>query len=165
MADVPRPPALTEWDGDVAALMAEMKRRAGVATDRDLAKFMGVAQATVSYWRTRGEVPQSAILKFEHLLATGGQQMAERQAAARAIALRIPEFWYQRALAEGVAGGRSVFYRAVSEGFQILVDAAAKQLEAYETQTGKGAWELATQLIDDEYLLAKLTEMARQSGN
>jgi hypothetical protein len=162
MADDPRPPALTEWDGDVAALMAEMKRRAGVATDRDLAKFMGVAQATVSYWRTRGEVPQSAILKFEHLLATGGQQMAERQAAARAIALRVPEFWYQRALAEGVTSGRSIFYRAASEAFQILVDAAATQLEAHEQQTGQGPWELAAQLMDDERLLTRLIELTRR---
>lgn len=162
MADDPRPPALTEWDGDVAALMAEMKRRAGVTTDRDLARFMGAGQATVSYWRTRGEVPQSAILKFEHMLAAGGQPMAERQAAARAIALRAPEFWYQRALAEGVKGGRTVFYRAASESFQILVDSAAAQLEAYERQTGQGPWELAAQLIEDEGLLTRLIELTRR---
>jgi hypothetical protein len=164
MADQQQAEALTEWPGGVDSLMAELKRRAGVATDRDLARFMGVAQTTVSYWRTRRQVPQSAILKFEHLLAVGGHSMAERLAAARAIALRVPEFWYQQALAEGIGGERAVFYRAASEVFQVIIDAAAMQLDAYERQTGQGAWDLAAQLIDDERLLARLVEVARGRG-
>ena len=163
MADHQKTPALTEWPGDVAALLAEMKRRAGVVTDRDLGRFMGAAQTTVSYWRTRGQVPQSAILRFEHMLAVGGQPIAERFAAARAIALRVPEYWYQQAISAGIGGGRAVFYRAASEAFQVIVDAAATQLEAYERQTGQGAWELTAQLIDDERLLERLVDLVRVS--
>jgi hypothetical protein len=161
--DQHQPEALTDWS-DVGALLAEMKRRAGVTTDRDLAHFMGAAQTTVSYWRTRRQVPQAAILKFEHLLAIGGQPMAERLAAARAIALRVPEYWYQQALAEGIGGGRSIFYRAASEAFQVVVDEAAAQLEAYERQTGQGSWELLTQLIDDERMIKRLVDRVRQTN-
>lgn len=165
MADHQSPAALTEWNGDVASLLAEMKRRAGVVTDRDLGRFMGAAQATVSYWRTRGQVPQSAILKFEHLLSIGGQAVAERIAAARAIALRVPEYWYQQAVSEGIGGGRAVFYRAVAEAFQVVVDAAATQLETYERHTGQGAWELATQLIDDDLLLTTLVDLVKHGAS
>jgi hypothetical protein len=165
MADHQSPAALTEWGGDAPSLLAEMKRRAGVATDRDLARFIGAAQATVSYWRTRGQVPESAILKFEHLLALGGQPIAERLAAARAIAMRVPEYWYQQAVREGIGGGRAVFYRAASEAFQILVDAAAVQLEVYERQTGQVAWELAMQLIDDDHFLTRLLDIVRNSAS
>ena len=163
MANDHRSLPLTKWRGDVGSLLTEMKRRAAVPTDRELARFMGVAQATVSYWRTRGQVPEAAILKFERMLTAGGHASAERLAAARAIALRVPEFWYQRALKEGVGGGRAIFYRAASENLHLVVDAAAAQLERYQRQTGQGVWDLAAQLMEDERLLEGLVEVLKRA--
>lgn len=49
---------------DVATFIFEMKRRAKVRTDRELATLLGFAPSTVSSWRRRGHVPGQAILAF-----------------------------------------------------------------------------------------------------
>jgi hypothetical protein len=152
---------LTGWEGDTPSLIAEMKRRAGVVTDLHLARFLGVAQSTVSHWRARMQIPESALLRAERLLSAGGQTVAGRVLAARMIAMRLPEFWYQRASASGARGGRAIFYRIVALAFPKITDAIYEQLGNYEQQTGRSAWDLAPQLLEDERFIEQLVELAK----
>jgi hypothetical protein len=161
MTDNPSTLSLTSWDGDAPSLIAELKRRAGLRTDQELARFLGVAQSTVSRWRDRQHVPESALLRAERLLSVGGKSVTNRMLAARMIALRLPEFWYQRASASGVKGGRAIFYRSVALGFPAIIDAICEQLRTYEQQTGQTAWDLAPQLIEDDRFIEQLVEFAK----
>ena len=153
--------ALTEWPGGVSSLITEMKRRAGVRTDMDLARFLGVAQSTVSHWRVRGRVSEPTLLRAERLFSAGGKPLADRMLAARMIALRVAEFWYQRAAATGAKGGRALFYRSVVRGFPAIIDAVYEQLGTYELQTGQTAWELAPHLLEDDRFIEQLVAFAK----
>jgi hypothetical protein len=161
MAKVQSPKPLTGWTGDTASLLAEMKRQGGVTTDDQLARFLGVAQSTVSHWRRRSEIPESALLRAERLLSAGGQRVADRVLAARMIALRLPEFWYLRASTSGAMGGRAIFYRTVAVAFPKIVDAIYEQLGTYELQTGQMALDLAPQLLEDDRFISELIEVAK----
>ena len=77
------------------------------------------------------------------------------------IALRLPEFWYLRALAGGARGGRAIFYRSVALVFPKIIDAIYEQLGAYEEQTGQAAWDLAPQLLEDERFVEGLVEVVK----
>jgi hypothetical protein len=151
---------LTGWEGDTPSLLAEMKRRAGVTTDFNLARFLGVAQTTVSHWRVRMQIPEAALLRAERLLSAGGDKVARRMLAARMIALRLPEFWYLRATASGAKGGRAIFYRSVALAYPKILDAIYEQLGTYERETGQTAWDLAPQLLEDSRFLGELVEFA-----
>ncbi|MEO8925595.1 MAG: helix-turn-helix domain-containing protein [Caulobacteraceae bacterium] len=138
-----------------------MKRRAGVTTDHNLARFLGVAQSTVSHWRHRQQIPESALLRAERLLSAGGQTVAGRLLAARTIALRLPEFWYLSALASGAKGGRSVFYRSVALAWPKIIDAIYEQVGTYERQTGQSAMDLTPQLLEDDRFIESLVDFAK----
>lgn len=150
--------ALTDWSGDTASLIAEMKRRAGVRTDRDLASFLGVAQSTVSHWRARGQVPASSVHRFERMLASGGGGAAVRIIAARMVAIRVAEFWYERSKVAGATGGRDLVYFAVAAGFPIICDAILEQLQKYEAATGKEPISAAEDLMRDAEFLKRLSK-------
>ena len=161
MSKVQHQTLLTGWEGDTPSLLAEMKRQAGVTTDLQLARFLGVAQSTVSHWRARMQIPESALLRAERLLLAGGQRVAARMLAARMIALRLAEFWHQRALTGGAKGGRAIFYRSVALLFPKIIDEVYEQLGAYEQQTGQAASDLAPQLLEDERFLDGLIELVK----
>ncbi len=150
--------ALTEWPGDTASLIAEMKRRSGVRTDRDLASFLGVAQSTVSHWRARGQVPASSVHRFERMMASGGGGAAIRIIAARMVTIRVAEFWYERSKVAGAGGGRDLVYFAVAAGFPIICDAILEHLQKYEVATGKSAIEAAEDVMRDEEYLKRLSQ-------
>lgn len=150
--------ALTGWTGDCASLLTEMKRQAGVRTDRELASFMGVAQSTVAYWRSRAKVPESAILKFERMVEAGGQPAAARAIAARMVVMRLAEYWYQHAARKGATGGREIFYGAVALSFHTLTDAVFQQLLTYEEATRKEPFDIARTLLEDTAFLDRLLE-------
>jgi hypothetical protein len=161
MTDDPSEISLTGWDGDSPSLIVELKRRAGLRTDHELARFLGVAQSTVSRWRERQHVPESALLRAERLLSVGGKSVTNRTLAARMIAMRLPEFWHQSASANGAKGGRAIFYRRVVLGFPAIIDAICEQLRIYEQQTGQTAWNLAPQLLEDDRFIEQLVEFAK----
>jgi hypothetical protein len=148
--------ALTEWGGDTASLIDEMKRRAGVRTDRDLASFLGVAQSTVSHWRVRGQVPMPSLLRFERMLESGGGGAALRSIAARMVAIRLAEFWYERSKVAGATGGRDLIYFSVAACFPIICDAIMEHLQKYESATGKDPVAAGEDVMRDEEYLKRL---------
>lgn len=56
---------LLNWPADVTALIREMKRRAGVESDQELALFLDKSRTAIAQWRRRGAVPEGAILRLE----------------------------------------------------------------------------------------------------
>jgi hypothetical protein len=152
--------ALTDWPGDTASLIAEIKRRAGVGTDQDLARHLGVAQSTVAHWRARSRIPEATLLRIERLMAAGSG-FGGREVAATMVALRLPEFWFQRNAAEGLKAGRAVLYRHIAANFPALLHTISEQLRAYERETGQTALDLAPQLLADDAFLGHLVDEAR----
>lgn len=146
---------LAEWVGDVGSLVREMKRRAGVSTDQELARFIGAAQSTVANWKQRGAVPEAALLKFESALANSRvSSPSTRVIYARAIAMRVPEVWYGRIAAKSAGATREIAYLTASMGFNALVATIAANMEQFERSQGLNSREVAAQLLDDEaYLL------------
>lgn len=62
---------ITEVAADAPALITEMKRRAMVEQDAELAAFVGVGPSTVSKWRARCAVPVAVLLRFDRRLKAG----------------------------------------------------------------------------------------------
>lgn len=162
MPEVQHEQALTDWSGDTPSLIAEMKRRAGVATDSELAGFMGVAQSTVSHWRNRGRIPESALLKFERIAVAGGEPSTARAMAARMVVMRVAEFWYQSALKAGAKGNRTIFYGSIAGSFHLIQDAVYDQLLKYEQQTSLSSSEVVGHLLDDEKFLEQVVNFAKE---
>ena len=161
MPKIQQPQPLTNWKGDVPSLLIEMKRRAGVGTDRDLAAALGVAQSTVAHWRARGSIPEAALLRAELKLSAGQDPVASRAMAARILAIRVAEFWYQAATEKGAKGGRDIFYSSTAMMLHSLMDEAYHQLAIIERETGMDPMELAGRLIEDRTFLTSLMEFAK----
>lgn len=144
---------LSDFAADIDALIMEMKRRAGVWTDQELAKFMGAAQSTVSNWRKRGRVPDKAILQFEGALEQPQADDIARHLAARAIVLRLPELYFERLRGDNVSIGRHLPYSYIAASLGFLTRETERQLEVLEQKTGKSFRELEPLLIEDEAFL------------
>jgi len=144
--------ALTEWDGDVASLITEMKRRIAVSTDQELARAMGLGQSTVSNWRKRGAVPQSSLLQFERMVEDADGLSFKRSLAARCIAMRLPELWYQ-SIKDKHTGGRYLWYAGIAYNLNAIVAEIARQMERLENTHKMPIDELARILIEDENFL------------
>lgn len=150
---------LTDWTGDTPSLIAEMKRRAGVRTDRDLATFMGVAQSTVSHWRTRDHVTEAAILRFEKLLAANSVEPdASRAIAARMVAIRVADYWYSTFDGASAPGRRLVVFGTVAGAFHSITDQIYENLLKHERLSGLDAWEVADRMIEDDRFLQQVTD-------
>ncbi|WP_417590793.1 helix-turn-helix domain-containing protein [Parasphingorhabdus sp.] len=52
----------------VDAQIIDMKRKARCETDKELAKFLGKKQSTISQWRRRNSIPESAKMRLEFRL-------------------------------------------------------------------------------------------------
>lgn len=146
--DITQP--LTAWTGDTLSLITEMKRRAGVKTDTELAEILGLSQSTVSTWRRRNIVPDQVILKLEIALLEGKKNEAERQSAVIALAMRTAEYVYQQQLKRGSRAGRWATYSGIAVLFKNLLDAIESKLIELERETGRWAIDLAAELIDSE---------------
>lgn len=149
---------LTDWTGDTPSLIAEMKRRAGVRTDRDLATFMGVAQSTVSHWRARGQVAESAVLRFEKQMATQLEPDASRAIAARMVAIRVADYWDSTLDGASVPGRRLVVFGTVAGAFHTITDQIYENLLKHERLSGLDAWEVADRMIEDDRFLEQVTD-------
>jgi DNA-binding transcriptional regulator YiaG len=143
---------LTEWQGEVDALLTEMKRRAGVSTDTELAKVLGTTQSNVSTWRRRGRVPQAVLLRFERLNLDANAWSEHRLLAARTVAIRVAERAHERSGRRGGAS-RWVFFTTVALVWDRLVATIAADLEKWERTHRRWPSDLASELLEnDEYL-------------
>lgn len=149
--------ALADWPGDVASLVREMKRRAGVRTDHELATFLGAAQSTVANWKQRGAVPEAALLKFEEVLARRASSPNLRHLYARAVAMRIPEVWYKRVSSKSAAG-RHIPYLTIAMSFNSIVALIADDIGKYELQRGDSLGNIVTAMLDDEDYLSQIID-------
>jgi hypothetical protein len=145
--------ALTDWPGGVGSLIAEMKRRASVRTDHELAGFGGWAQSTVANWRKRGAVPEAALLHFEQLIADPSQSRFSRLLAARTIAMRLPELSMKRFHGHRLPLRRYVVYASIAYNLNAVASEIARQMERLEAEHGLSSTALAQTLIEDEQFL------------
>lgn len=145
---------LTDWGGDVDSLLTEMKRRAGVNTDTELARIIGTSQSNVSTWRKRGAVPQSVLLKFERMNLSHDADPVHRTTAATMIAMRVAEFAFERSASKS----RTVFYMTVAGAWNLIVKTIIADLEKKEARTRRWPSDLAVELIEDAGYLAGLAD-------
>jgi len=148
--------SLTEWLGDVESLLTEMKRRARVNTDSELAEVLSTTQSNVSTWRKRGAVPKAALLRFERLNIEDATP-THRTMAARAIAIRAAEFAHQRAGGRGGAS-RTVLYGVVAGAWDTVVAAIAADLKRKEATTKLWPLQLAEGVMENEEYLAGIAD-------
>ncbi|MEE4153228.1 MAG: helix-turn-helix domain-containing protein [Erythrobacter sp.] len=135
-----------------------MKRRAGVSTDLELARFMGVGHSTVSNWRQRGAVPEAAILKFEKAMSATPATSSRRALYARAIAMSLPEHWF-RTKPHGVPRmSRDAAYLSAAMSFNAIAAEAARRLLAYELEHGVDSDRALHALFDDMDFMEALLE-------
>lgn len=153
------PQALLDWRGDVDALLTEMKRRAGVSTDTQLATALGRNQSAVSHWRRKGAVPESVLLGFDEALAKHRSDTTVRALAARAIAIRLADFMFQQNRERSPNAGRWIPHMTVALGFHSIVDAVCESLAELDNE--RSPTELAELLLEDHNYLAGLADWAR----
>ncbi|MDP3908709.1 helix-turn-helix domain-containing protein [Novosphingobium sp.] len=147
------PQALSGWAGDVASLVREMKRRAGVKTDQELAEFLSISQSAVANWKQRGGVPEAAILKFEEAVSNRQKTPTLRVIYARAVAMRVPAIWAERVQRKGKGGSEFIPYFTVSTSLNVITNRVAKEIAEIERATGLPTADVAMQLLsDDDYL-------------
>lgn len=146
----------TQWPGDVASLIAEMKRLAGLSTDQELARLIGAAQSTVANWRKRGAVPEKAILTFERAVAFGSQ--FTRTVAAGAVALRVSEELLSRFGGGKKETARFVAYTTVSSHFNSIVSEVMKSLVMYERKFGGSTFKAAERFMNDDEFIAGIAD-------
>lgn len=149
---------LTAWDGDLASLITEMKRRARVRTDQELARFLGVAQSTVSGWRKRDAVPEAALLRFEAIYSEPQRLDQTRLFTARTIALRLPELWYDRFKARSPSISRRIFYAILALNLGGVSFEIAERMRKIEGEQSIATEELGNLLFDDAAFLNALLD-------
>lgn len=135
-----------------------MKRRAGVKTDQELARFLGAAQSTVSNWRQRGGVPEAALLKFEEVLATTSGSQSTRALFAKCVALRLPEVWHQRITKRSAGATREVPYLTVATSLNAIVAEIADQMARIERDTGLSSHSVMKRMLDDDRFLSQVID-------
>lgn len=155
---------LTDWAGDVSSLIDEMKRQAGVTTDQALVRFMGAAHGTITNWRARGAVPRAALLRFEEKLAKVPANPGLRAVLARAVALRIPELWFQQISERGAEATREVPYITVAMSFNVIVEEVQRSMEAFEKERGVSSQVAMRHLLEDEHFLHGLLDWLKNAS-
>ena len=154
------PIKLANWEGDANSLIVEMKRRAGVGTDGELAECLGLSQSAVSHWRRRKAVPESMLLALERALDIEGFPHA-RAMYARALAMRLAEYEYQKMKERGGMAGRAFIYSIYAGQLDVVVEECMHQLELIETSIGIGPDKAADLLIEDQTFYQGLSEWAK----
>ena len=136
----------------------EMKRRAGVRTDTELAQVLRVDQSTVSTWRRRGAVPEATLLSFERLNLNARLDSVQRVYAARAVTMRVAEFMYERSRQRGGTGDRWLPYRTVATAFESVEAAIEASLIQLEADTKRWPLDLANDLMRDTGYLGQVAD-------
>lgn len=149
---------LTGWEGDVSSLIAEMKRRAGVATDTELGEFIGISQGAIANWRRREAVPEAALQRFQQALDKSGGASSERAVWARCVTMRLAEFWYSKIAAKNPEAPRTVPYLTLGVAFPMVVAEVAQTMERLEKDHSITTREVASLMLDEGYFLEDLTK-------
>lgn len=139
---------LFSWPGDVNSLITEMKRRACVRTDQELANFLGKAQSMVANWRKRGSVPDASLLSFEHALKREAEVSTGRLLAARILAFKLPEMLYRRYQERHGFDGRQFAYSVIAMYFSDIVEEIGRRLQVLESTTETDSKILVDELLE-----------------
>lgn len=150
--------ALIDWEGDTASLILEMKRRAGVRTDSELAAVIGRTQGAISHWKRNG-VPKPILLGFEEAIGQRQGEDTARALAARAIAIRLAGFMHEQNVEKAPNAGRWVPHMTVALGFHSITDAIYLSLAGLED--GASPLELAELILEDRKYLGGLADWVR----
>lgn len=136
-----------------------MKRRAGVSTDSELAGVVGLGQSAVANWRRRGKIPEAALIRFETELERLGHDDGLRLIYAKAVALRLPEWWYQKLKRQSDAKpSREVCYFTVATALPLITKEIARQMAAIEQSRGLETATVSMQLLEDDRFLSGLLD-------
>ena len=160
MTDNDKPTSLFGFAGDADALIREMKRRADVATDTELANFIGIGQSAVAKWRVRGAVPDPAILRFESQLEERQTFPSERALLARALAMRLAEYDYDRLKKTGSSATKMMVYAVHAGRLDFVADFCFEQLEEVERQFNISPQAAASMLIEHNEFYEELLVIA-----
>lgn len=161
MTDYDKPPSLFEYAGDAEALIREMKRRADVSTDSELAKFIGIGQSAVAKWRGRRAVPDAAILRFESQIDERQTFPNERALLARALAMRLAEYDYDRLKKSGSSATKMMVYAVHAGRLDLVADFCFEQLEDAERQFNVSPQAAASMLIEHNEFYENLLVIAK----
>ena len=160
MTDNDNPRSLFDLARDAEALIREMKRRAEVATDTELASFIGIGQSAVAKWRGRGAVPDAAILRFESQLEERHTFPNERALLARALAMRLAEYDYDRLKRSGSPATKMMVYAVHAGRLDMVADFCFEQLEEVERQFNISPQAAASMLMDHDEFFGELSAIA-----
>lgn len=152
---------ITDFTGDIESVLTEMKRRAGVQTDTELAQAIGTSQSNISTWRKRGAVPKAALLRFDNL-DLDSWRSGNYIHAARMVALRVGEFWYGQYVESGAAAGRWLPYATVATALPAIVERVAQDIRSKVAAEGMTALEHSIELIENEAYLGELVGWLRE---
>ncbi|MGB7373573.1 hypothetical protein [Pontixanthobacter sp.] len=154
---------MIDFVGEVEDVINEMKLRALVATDTELASALGTTQSNVSTWRKRGAVPKSTLLKFEQIIAERVNESL-LHVASRMVAYRLAEYWISGLTGPAANEKRWVVTTCLAYGHFALIRAIEHNIESEFLRTGLPYMEIAAGYIKEEAFLNKLKEwMQKQS--
>jgi hypothetical protein len=162
MSELNKPHNLADWQGDVESLILEMKRRAGVSTDVELAVFLGVTQGAVANWRRRGAVPESTRLSFERQFAGEIDTPSMRALLARALALRLVQFDAEACEGKSYADGFEDAYLRHAGQLDIIADECFEKIEETERYSGVSPEEAYLELAGSSEFFIQLSAWAKE---
>lgn len=162
MSEINKPHNLADWQGDVESLIVEMKRRAGVSTDVELAVFLGVTQGAVANWRRRGAVPESTRLSLERQFADELDIPSMRALLARALAMRLVHFDAEACEGKSYADGFEDAYLRHASQLDIVADECFEKIEETERYRGKSPEEAYLELSGNADFFAQLSAWAKE---
>lgn len=162
MSKLNKPHNLADWQGDVDSLIVELKRRAGVGTDYELAVFLGVTQGAVANWRRRGAVPESTRLSLERVFAKELETPNLRALLARALVMRLVHFDADECENKSYAEGFEDVYLRHAGQLDIVADECYEKIEETEKHLGLSTEAAYLELSEDVNFLAELSAWAKQ---
>ena len=160
MTDDDKSSSLFNFAGDADVPIREMKRRADVATDTELANFIGIGQSAIAKWRGRGAVPDPAILRFESQIEERQAFPNERALLARALAMRLAEYDYDRLKKSGSSATKMMVYAIHAGRLDLVADFCFEQLEDVERQFNISPQAAANMLIEHTEFYDELSVIA-----
>lgn len=150
---------ISKVDGDAAALIAEMKRRARVDTDTQLARILETTQSNVSTWKKRKRVPESVLLRFDRLNLAASSTPELRIVAARALALKAAELAKVR-VRKGGKAGETVVFMTFATAWDAVVRAIAADLERKERDTRRWSTDIVGELVESDAYVGAIVDWA-----
>ncbi len=154
---------MTEFVGDVEAVIDEMKRRGAVATDTQLAAIIGTSQSNVSTWRKRGSVPKAVLRNFDQRVEALKDQ-APLHFASMMIAYSLAEYWL-REVGGGVGDKRRwLVLMTLAAGHTALIAAVKENILKQQAKTKLTSVEVAEAMANDEVFLEGLRDWIKDQS-